>query len=381
MSASTRGYEPFRSKNASQPGEEPCPAICEIQGHLPSRTFASANKSRRTRACQQVTVGVFLSLLMLWPLFVYGLPVAFFAQSLGGYYMTVNRFCSQRQGEFSFFEPDTVMGNFTLGQAKAIDLAWNTVLGRGGQAVMTYTSYNAVANALTRIAETTPVKYELFAGLAFYPTGVFTLAHLVKGLHSLRGWRPKFAMAWLLFSSVLILAMPSLIDASSGYIQPPSLFYVSGVPGDNHGPLYRASEQVPRALLSVNASEAPYTCMADGVYQWGFASGWFLILMTLMPVWVFGTYCIWMDTQHNSELTRKGRTMGPWRAVVDLAEAMALELGPHTNGYSDAQLAKILENRPPIKYDAQVDEKGLSHIGLAPRLSARLKLSFEAMYG
>lgn len=73
--------------------------------------------------------------------------------------------------------------------------------------------------------------------------------------------------------------------------------------------------------------------------------------------------------------------MGTWRAVADLAEAMTLELGPHTNGYSNAELAKVLKDRPPIKYDVQVDEKGLNHIGLAPKLSERLKLSFEAAYG
>lgn len=192
------------------------------------------------------------------------------------------------------------MGNFTLGQAKAIDLSWNTVLGRGGQAIMGYTSYNVVASALTRIAEHTPVKYELFAGLALYPTDVFTMIPLAKGLGNLRGWRSKFAMAWLLFSAALVFAFPSLIDTSSGYLQPQTLFYVSGDPSDTHGPEYSPFEQVPRALLLSNATEADFTCKGDSAYQWGFASGWFLIIMTLMPVWVFGTWIVWLDAQHNS---------------------------------------------------------------------------------
>ncbi len=381
MSELRVSYEPLRSKLASQTLEERNQVDENSQQYLSSRTFASVNKSRRRRACRQVTVGISLSLLMLWPLFVYGLPAAFFSASFSSSGSTANEFCSKSRNGFSFFEPDTVMGNFTLGQAKAIDLCWNTVLGRGGQAIMGYTSYSVVTSALMRMAEEIPVTYDLFAGLSFYPNGVVTMVELVKGVRNLRGWRPKFAMFWLFFSSVLILAMPSIIDASTGYVQPQSLFFVSGDVHDTHGPNYSPSERIPDALRAGKISQADYTCKPSTTYMWGYASGWFLIIMALIPVWFFGTYCLWLDAQHNSELTRKGRNMGPWRAVADLAEAMTVELGPHTNGYSHEELAKVLKNRQAIKYDALADAEGLNHILLAPRRSPKLKLSFEATYG
>jgi hypothetical protein len=246
---------------------------------------------------------------------------------------------------------------------------------------MGYTSYSVVASALTRMAEVTPVTYELFAGLSLEPNTVTTMVDLAKGIRNLQGWRPKLAMFWLLFSSVVILAMPSIIDASTGYIQPQSLFYVSGDVNDRHGPNYGPSEEIPSALRAGKVSEADYTCRPGGFYQWGFASGWFVIIMGLTPVWFFGTYCLWLDAQHNSELTRKGRNMGRWRAAADLAEAMTLELGPHTNGYSSKELAKVLESRPAIKYDVTRDANGLYRIVLAPRPSSKLELSFEATYG
>jgi hypothetical protein len=375
-------YEPMRSKGPSQTVEEPHQAVHETQGHLSPQTFAGASKSRRRRACRQVTVGLSLSLLMLWPLYLYGTLAAVFSASDNTYSTSANRFCNaDRKSTFTFFEPDTVMGNFTLGQAKAIDVGWNIVVGRGSQAIMGYTSYSVVASALMRIAEVTPVKYNLFAGLVFYPTGVLTIPHLIKGVWSLRGWRPKFAMVWLLFSSVVILAMPTLIDASSGYLQPQSLFYAPGDSITNHGPNYGPYESLPRVFATGQVSEEEYTCKSDGAYQWGFSSGWFLTIMALIPVWFFGTYCMWLDSQHNSELTRKGRSMGTWRAVADLAEAMTIELGPHANGYSNKQLEKVLENRPPMKYDALVDEQGMNHIVLTPRQSTKLELSYEATYG
>lgn len=318
---------------------------------------------------------------MLWPLWVYGIPAALLSVPFHPSGSTAKDFCSAARNSFNFFEPDTVMGNFTLGQAKAIDVGWNIVVGRGAQALMTYTSYSVVASALMRIAEVSPVKYSLFAGLAFYPTSAYTIPHLIRGIWNLRGWRPKFAMVWLLFSSIVILSMPSLIDASTGYIQPQSLFYVSGDPNDTHSQIYGPNEYLPRKLLEGNVSQTDYTCKSSGSYQWGFSSGWFLLIMTLIPVWFFGIYCMWMDSQHNSELTRKGRTMGTWRAVADLAEAMTMELGPHANSYSDKQLGKVLENRPPIKYHSSVDEKGMHRIHLAPRQSGKLDLSYEATYG
>jgi hypothetical protein len=370
----------LRLKGASQTVEDPAQAVNGLQGHLPPRTFAAANKSKRRRACYQVTIGVSLGLLMLWPLFVYGLPAAFLSVSYTTSGATANEFCSRDRTGFSFFIPDLVMGNFTLGQAKAIDLCWNTVLGRGGQAIMGISSYSVITSALMRIAEVSPVKFELFAGLAFDPTGVFTIGHLFKGLANLQGWRPKFAVIWLLFSSLLILAFPSLSDASTGYIQPQALFYIAGYANGTHGAYYSASEAIPNDLLAGKTSETDYICRPDATYQWGFASGFFLIMISLIPVWFFGTYCLWLDAQHNSELTRKGRTMGVWRAVADIAEAMTLELGPRTSGYSNKELHKVLKNCSPIKYDAQVDENGMSHISLTPGQSERLKLFFEATY-
>lgn len=317
---------------------------------------------------------------MLWPLFLYGIPAAFLSDSYTASDPTAHGLCSHAANSLSFLAPDTVMGNFTLGQAKAVDLGWNLVVGRGAQAVMAYTSYKVVVGALMRIAEVTPIEYSLFAGLVFSPTSVLTVPHLVRGVWSLRGWRPKFAMGWLLYSSILILAMPTIIDASTGYIQPQSVFYQSGNPDDEHGPVYGPTETLPSALRE-NVNESDYTCTSSGMYQWGFSSRWFLVLMAIIPVWFFGTYCLWMDAQHNSELTRKGRKMGRWRAVADLAEAMSGELGPHTSAYSDQQLQRALRDRPPIKYHVRADEKGLSHLFLTPRSEGRLELGYEVRYG
>jgi len=39
-------------------------------------------------------------------------------------------------------------------------------------------------------------------------------------------------------------------------------------------------------------------------------------------VFLFGSWVLWFDANLHSELCRKGRRMGIWRAIADLSEAM-----------------------------------------------------------
>ena len=127
-----------------------------------------------------------------------------------------------------------------------------------------------------RIAEVTPVKYELFAGVVFFPTSAYTLPRLIRGAYNLRGWRPKFAMVWLLFSSIVVLAMPSVIDASTGYLQPQSLFYMFTDSNNNtDSRLYGPNERLPLLLLRGQITPASPVVHISGVsVAAGFSSSW-----------------------------------------------------------------------------------------------------------
>jgi hypothetical protein len=81
-----------------------------------------------------------------------------------------------------------------------------------------------------------------------------------------------------------------------------------------------------------------------GGYQWGFATIWQQI------IWMLGTYCVWIDAQHNSKLRRKGRTINAYRAVADMAEAMTEALGPNLAAYSGMELEEALKSRGGVMY-------------------------------
>lgn len=99
--------------------------------------------------------------------------------------------------------------------------------------------------------------------------------------------------------------------------------------------------------------------------------------------WLLGLWILWLDCDTNSELCRKGRRSGLWRAVTDISEAMREQLGPNLCAYSDQELADALKMRPPVKYHVShgtSDELG--HIGLSSGApSGRFRLQWNREYG
>jgi hypothetical protein len=339
---------------------------------LPAKPHKTQNTSRRRRAWNQCWATVLMGFLVLVPLVLYSPSIA--SDSIGSVGQRSVDFCNPSgQSLGTFFEPNMLMGNFTLGQAKAIDIAWNTVVGRGLQFLMAWGSYGIITQGLLRIIEGTPVGYDLFASLTLYPNSLRSMIPLARGLIQLNGWRPKFAMAWLLFSLTLMLSIPSILDASSGYARPTGLILYTGE--SPNGTYYGPFEQVP---VSFYPNEAPkdavsFKCYPDLSYQWGFASGWIFVTFPLYSVWVFGMYVLWMDAQHNSVLTRSGRRLGECGAAYDLSNAIAQELGPHFRDYSDSEIGKILKSRQGLTYDAQQDESGMEQIRLVSQSSSTSK--------
>jgi len=106
------------------------------------------------------------------------------------------------------------------------------------------------------------------------------------------------------------------------------------------------------------------------------------VVSIINSAWLLGLWVLWVDCDTNSELCKKGRRLGLWRAVADISEAMREELGPNICAYSESELAKALKNRPPIKYYVKhgtSQEPG--HIGLSSKTSERVRLRWNHEYG
>ncbi|KAK3614885.1 hypothetical protein LTR22_027638, partial [Elasticomyces elasticus] len=111
-----------------------------------------------------------------------------------------------------------VFDHLSFAAVKAIDLAWNTIVGRGLQALATYVCYRVSTGTLLLIAERRSLSAETYAALAFSPT---TFAAYGPTLRSLwRGKldkRSKFALGWVLISVTYLLLVATMVDLMTGY--------------------------------------------------------------------------------------------------------------------------------------------------------------------
>lgn len=116
-----------------------------------------------------------------------------------------------------FFNINIFWGNFPFSTAKFIDIVWEIIVGRGGQALLAYITFKITTQALTRAMEKTPVSYNTFEALAFVPPSLQQTISLLRDMITNRGIQGRLIMLWIVFSSLFVLAFPSLVSAMSGY--------------------------------------------------------------------------------------------------------------------------------------------------------------------
>lgn len=102
-------------------------------------------------------------------------------------------------------------------QAKAIDLAWNALVGRGIQAFLIFISCKVFYAVLMHISERNPVTYELFAAVSLTPTMTNGLRPMAKAVIVNSDLKSRLMLVWLLITTVYIALTPILVDALSGY--------------------------------------------------------------------------------------------------------------------------------------------------------------------
>lgn len=124
-----------------------------------------------------------------------------------------------------FFTPNLSFGAMTFTQVKVIDIAWDLIIGRGGQLALAWVNYRVFNEWLVWYAERESLGWRLYAGVAFETTSLSTLG--VLGKESLNGsmggkrWKRFFrwlTMMCMFLSTFYVLSFPTLMAAMTGYI-------------------------------------------------------------------------------------------------------------------------------------------------------------------
>ncbi|CAI6336751.1 unnamed protein product [Periconia digitata] len=118
----------------------------------------------------------------------------------------------------AFFQVTLSGGPLTFAQAKAIDVTWDIIIGRGGQFALAFVSWRVFANYLTTCMEVQPINYQLFRSVFLENDASLASTYLIIKNFFSRG-RLRSVTAMIFIASVLlyIAAFPTIISAMSGY--------------------------------------------------------------------------------------------------------------------------------------------------------------------
>lgn len=122
-----------------------------------------------------------------------------------------------------FFTPNLSFGKMTFSQVKVIDIAWDLIIGRGGQLLLAWVNYRVFNEWVLYHMELHLTSYKMYTSMAFETTSLTALGVLAKEFLAFGklNWRRFFrwlAMLSMLLSALYVLAFPTLMAAMTGYI-------------------------------------------------------------------------------------------------------------------------------------------------------------------
>ncbi|KAF1927751.1 uncharacterized protein M421DRAFT_64569 [Didymella exigua CBS 183.55] len=122
-----------------------------------------------------------------------------------------------------FFTPNLSFGNMTFTHVKVIDVAWDLLVGRGGQMGLAWVNWVVFNEWLVFHLERWGTSYKMYSTVALQTTswtmmGVMAKEFLCFGERSWARFFRWLAMASMLISTLYVLAFPTLMAAMTGYI-------------------------------------------------------------------------------------------------------------------------------------------------------------------
>lgn len=110
---------------------------------------------------------------------------------------------------------------YTFTEVKVIDLAWDILVGRGGQALLVIVAYRLSSRKIATLMEEGEVRYEIFATVAFQTGSWSSITTLfwqsVRSTPVPRSRRATWSFVAMLLATIYIVALPSLVSAMTGY--------------------------------------------------------------------------------------------------------------------------------------------------------------------
>ncbi|KAI2464921.1 hypothetical protein F4781DRAFT_50200 [Annulohypoxylon bovei var. microspora] len=131
-----------------------------------------------------------------------------------------------------FFEITLVFGTLSFTVAKVIDICWDVIIGRVGQATLAMFSWHVFSQYTTTSMDKSPVTYRTFWVIFLHkePT-FFSIINLMRDFISYRRLHSVVAMLFMIVTMAFILIFPTLASAMTGYT-PVNKAFIQGKSGN-----------------------------------------------------------------------------------------------------------------------------------------------------
>ncbi|KEF53992.1 uncharacterized protein A1O9_09787 [Exophiala aquamarina CBS 119918] len=116
-----------------------------------------------------------------------------------------------------FFQITLAFGEFPFSTAKIIDVAWDIVVGRGGQGILVWVCFVVYGKALVRSMESTSVSFGTFEAITLQSGSVTGSLKLARDLLKHPSIQARFMVFWVITSAIFVLSFPTMASAMSGY--------------------------------------------------------------------------------------------------------------------------------------------------------------------
>ncbi|KAF2680257.1 hypothetical protein K458DRAFT_312424 [Lentithecium fluviatile CBS 122367] len=188
------------------------------------RAWPAFLKSRPTK--KQICAIILISIFGIVPFFIYGRYQAEGNIFFYGAFLAKVRACeggfgvpqnSTVSGAESLFVLDNSFGRFTFAQAKAIDVGWDILVGRGAQLCAWYVTYKVFSDALIRLLERHPAPFEMFKRIGLEGASLNSAWALLKELFTGQSKRTWALFFYMLLSTLYVLSIPAFLSAMTGY--------------------------------------------------------------------------------------------------------------------------------------------------------------------
>ena len=104
-------------------------------------------------------------------------------------------------------------GHLTFTQAKAIDIVWDLIVGRGGQLLLAFLAYPVLRKSLTTAMERRPRRLSMVASLTFDKMCLWSLWEVMRDMHRRWSWR----LLGYAYTITYLLAFGTIVSAMTGY--------------------------------------------------------------------------------------------------------------------------------------------------------------------